>query len=217
VVVLFAGSVPDGEAVISLSSASIAGLKSVAAISEKVAENYRQIKMKRVEEGTLLPILGINFSGFQHLVAQSPTSQMLQQVLGAISQHNLGLDLLVAGIDDSGAHLFAVTHPGIAVPLDTVSYAATGGGGIHAGVRLSLGRQYKTATVSETLFNVYEAKLSAEVAPGVGKTTDIAIVRQSGVTFLESSACDTLASLHQERPALSPEQIAQLDALCAEV
>jgi hypothetical protein len=85
-----------------------------------VQESYSQHKQQRKVEDTILkPLLGATFQQFQTMVAQSPTSQILQQVLGLIGQHNLQTDVLVAGMDQSGAHLFAITHPGQLLPLAT--------------------------------------------------------------------------------------------------
>jgi hypothetical protein len=73
-------------------------------------------------------LIGVNFAGFATLMAQSQTSQLLQQILGLVSQHNLQTDLLVAGMDDSGAHVFAITHPGQLLPLATTGFGAIGSG-----------------------------------------------------------------------------------------
>jgi hypothetical protein len=99
-----------------------------------------EIKKKRVEDTILRPLMGIDFPQFQALVSQSASSQVLGQLLGMIMQHNLGLDLMIAGIDEGVGHLGIVTHPGMAVPMDTVGTSAIGSGGLHASVRLNLGR-----------------------------------------------------------------------------
>jgi hypothetical protein len=44
----------------------------------------------------------------------------------------------------------------------------------------------------ETIYNVYRAKRSAEVAPGVGPATDMAVITDAGVEFLNQSFLDKL-------------------------
>lgn len=111
---LFSGSVPDGEEILAsaLSKLSNNPKQTTAKVAEAVKDAYADLKKKRVEETILKPLLGADFPKFQTLVSQSASSQILQQVLGLISQHNLQAELLVAGTDDTGGHLFIVSHPG---------------------------------------------------------------------------------------------------------
>ena len=104
------------------------------------------------------PLLGLEFSGFQTLVAQSSSCQIPGQILGVIQQHNLGLDLLLAGLNVDGAHLYAITHPGILIPLETVGFGSIGSGGIHASVRLGLAQQTGQSTFIEPVYNLFEVR-----------------------------------------------------------
>jgi len=147
-------------------------------------------------------------------VAQSPSSQILQQVLGMIMQHNLGLDLLVAGMDDSGSHLFTVTHPGVLLPVETTGYGAVGSGAVHAAVRLALGQHNKVASLVDTVYNVYESKKAAEVAPGVGNATDMAIIKDGKVSFVKPEMFAVLEKVHKEKPTLTASEQEELKKVC---
>ena len=129
-------------------------------------------------------------------------------------QHNLQLEVMVAGIDDSGAHLFAITHPGILLPMQTTGFAAIGTGGTHAAVRISLGQQTPDVKLPETIYNVYEAKRASEVAPGVGQLTDMAILTTKGVTFISEQEIETMGSFHKREPGLSPDELSKLRTIC---
>jgi hypothetical protein len=131
-----------------------------------------------------------------------------------VMQHNLQTEALVAGVDDVGAHLFAVTHPGVLLALETTGYGAVGSGGLHAAVRLSLGQHNKVASLTDTVYNVYEAKKAAEVAPGVGKLTDLAIIKGGKVCFAEKPLFDELEKAHKEKPTLTPQEQEQLKKVC---
>ena len=48
------------------------------------------------------------------------------------TEFNYGLDVLVAGIDQAGAHVYAVSNPGISGCYDTVGFHAVGVGQMHA-------------------------------------------------------------------------------------
>jgi hypothetical protein len=137
-------------------------------------------------------------------------------MLGLVAQHNLQLDVMIAGIDASGGHLFVISHPGNLLPMDTVGSTAIGSGGLHANVRLALAQQAKTVNLVQTIHNVYEAKIASEAAPGVGKSTDMAVINGKGVTFIKEEVYEVLTSIHKERPALSAEDLKALSSVCKE-
>jgi len=213
--ILFSGSVPDGENLVARTRAKILTARS--SIQETVTaavSSYQEMDGIGVEDLILRPLLGVDFVGFQSMISQSSSSQILQQTLGMVSQHNMQLDILIAGFDEGEAHLTALANPGIALPMDTIGSAAIGSGGLHANVRLSLGKQVRVISFPDTVYNVYGAKVAAEVAPGVGKMTDMAVIRQSGIKFFDETAFRTLESISQDRPALRQADVDQLAELC---
>jgi 20S proteasome alpha/beta subunit len=215
VVMLFSGSVPDGEAIATGTKAKMAsGPAKLPQVAAWAATVYQDLKRKRVEDTILRPLMGIEFAQFQQLVAQSASSQVLTQMLGMIAQQNLNLDVMLAGIDDGVGHLAIVTHPGMSLPMDTVGTSAIGSGGMHASVRLSLGRQTKEIKIPETIFSVYEAKRASEVAPGVGKFTDMAVLNDEGVTFVADAVFKALDSIERQKPPLTAAELKKLSDAC---
>lgn len=98
--------------------------------------------------------------------------------------------------------------------MDTVGTSAIGSGGMHASVRLSLGRQTKEIKIPETIFSVYEAKRASEVAPGVGKVTDMAVLNEKGVTFLPETVFKALDSIERQKPSLTATELKKLSEAC---
>lgn len=80
-------------------------------------------------------------------------------------------------VDDSGAHVYSVQNPGRPEYLhDVIGYATIGSGAIHAvQSMIDFGHSTK-AQYHETVFRVYASKRRAEVAPGVGLDTDMAVI-----------------------------------------
>lgn len=216
IVALYSGHVPDGEEIISKVKGQIPPSQKILVndIAEKVKTAYIDLKRKRQEETILRPWLGTDFQTFQQMLAGAALSTGLQQIMGALMQHSLGLDVLVAGLDDTGAHLHVATNPGVLLPLDTLGYAAIGTGGLHASIRLTLGKQSKLCKLAETVYNVYEAKKAAEVAPGVGQETDMDIISNGKIATLKKSSVERLVKLHKERPGLSETEIKELEQEC---
>jgi 20S proteasome alpha/beta subunit len=215
-VVLFSGSVPDAEEIVALAKQQIKGLGKLATVNvaESVKNAYIALKAKRVQETILGPLIGADFAKFQSLLVQSSSSQVLQQLLAMVMQHNLQTEALLAGVDDLGGHLFAVTHPGVLLPMETTGYAAVGSGGVHAAVRLSLGQHNKVASLVDTVYNVYEAKRAAEVAPGVGTLTDLAIIKNGKVCFAQKALFESLEKAHKEKPTPTASEQEELKKVC---
>ncbi len=218
VLLVFSGGTADGEQIVSGAKPKIpAGANlPVGQVAQAVQESYSQHKQRRVEDTILRPLLGATFQQFQTMVSQSPSSQILQQVLAVIGQHNLNTDILVAGMDDAGAHLFAVQHPGVLLPLATTGFGAIGSGGLHAGVRMSLSQHTRAATLVDTIYNVYEAKRASEVAPGVGKLTDLALIHNGRISFAGPDLMKALEHAHKEKPAPSKAEQDAIKKACDE-
>ena len=141
---------------------------------------------------------------------------MYQTLASRMEQHDLTVSLLVAGIDQSGAHLFQVTNPGICQTMDKLGYATIGSGYSHALIWMSLARQTRQTDLATTLADVYSAKRVSEVAPGVGKETDIAIIdEQHGIWFCTTPILDELNNIHEKLEARKDK--ADLECLSTKV
>lgn len=174
---------------------------SVEQVACEVKDQYTVIRSNKIEETIILPTLGADFMDQRQKGKTLPEylqvqGQMYQQLVTVANQFNLQLELIVAGVDKSGSHIFIVTHPGTYYSLDKLGYGAVGTGGIHASISLSLSAQTWRRGLFETLYSVYDAKRAAEVAPGVGEATDIAIVDANGIWHCPEPIFDALAKAH---------------------
>jgi 20S proteasome alpha/beta subunit len=112
------------------------------------------------------------------------------------SAYDFNVSLLIAGIDEEGAHLFDVTNPGGAFQdHEPIGFHAIGSGGFQAiQAMISFGHTGKKI-LAETLFHVYAAKRRAEVAPGVGKDTDMMVISASGIRWLTHDELQQLETI----------------------
>jgi 20S proteasome alpha/beta subunit len=124
---------------------------------------------------------------------QQLNQQITMALDNALASFNLGVEYLFAGVDESGAHLFSIENPGGSNRVhDVIGYAAVGSGAIHAmQAMIGFGHHPNTA-INEAVFRVYAAKRRAEVAPGVGHDTDLAIVTRNGIEYFAQDRLDTL-------------------------
>ncbi|MEM4067400.1 MAG: hypothetical protein QXV17_11145 [Candidatus Micrarchaeaceae archaeon] len=158
-------------------------------IIDQVRKVYEEVRLEKAYEQIVAPMLGKEFSDLSkskgatipsYLASQK---EIFQAIVMQQQQFNLMTELLIAEVDDNDAQIAVVTHPAVSYILDKLGYGSTGSGAIHAISSLNLIGQKRDLSLYNTLYNVYRAKKVSEVAPGVGKATDIAVIRKGEKIF----------------------------------
>lgn len=166
-------------------------------IAQRLATKYEETRRERLEQQILTP-RGLNLATFygNHTTLNPNIVAMIDNQM---AQFNLGIELLLAGADTSGAHVYSVLNPGPPELLhDTIGYAAVGSGAIHALQALIGFGHAASADYHETVFRAYVAKRRSEVAPGVGLDTDMAVISDAGIHWLTESELEQLREIHEE-------------------
>ena len=181
----------------SLPSGSVPPIRQIA---ESLRDAYITVHLERAEQVILRP-RGMTFEQFRKEGAQTLLAQVYINVDQQLFNFGIGaVDFLVVGVDGTGSHIFRVHYNGVVGGswmewCDKIGSRAIGSGSSHAAMLLSLEGQHRRMTIAETLFNVYSAKKSAELAPGVGRSTDLAVMTASGLVTIPESAIDALEEL----------------------
>jgi len=124
---------------------------------------------------------------------------VLCAIQSQVDAYDYNLEILVAGADNTGAHLYTIDNPGVSMCFDGIGYHAIGAGLPHAIDALIALDCRPQMMLAEMVCVVYQAKKRAERAPGVGAVTDMAIVREGHTTNLNT------------------EQVARLEELCRNI
>jgi hypothetical protein len=183
-----------------------------------VKDSYVIFRGTKVEEQVIQPMLGEDLRNFRargvSLPAYlQPQAMTYQQVLVQASQFSLQLDLMAAGIDGAGYQIAVVTHPGTMLSLNKLGYGAIGSGAVHALIKLHLGGYDPGWSLRDTLYAVYDAKRAAEVAPGVGKKTEMAVVSAGDTWSCPDAMLTELESIHSaqaSKPNVSLDKVGEL-------
>ena len=171
----------------------------VQGVAEATANRYVELRKEQIENDVSKP-RSITIEDFYNEGIQT---QMIPQLAGQIDHHvatfDYGVAMLIAGIDDGGAHLFSIGNPGGSFnDHQPIGYHAIGSGWLHA-LQSIIGFGHMGARgLHETIFTVYASKRRAEVAPGVGHDTDMMIVMSDGITRVEQSTLDELEKVYGE-------------------
>ncbi|HEY5304324.1 MAG TPA: hypothetical protein VIJ86_09740 [Acidimicrobiales bacterium] len=166
-----------------------------AEVAARLAQRY--VEMRRGElEHQILSLRGLDLQKY-YGGHQSLNGNITAMLDNQMAQYNLGIELLVAGVDAGGAHIYSIDNPGQPErEHDVIGYAAIGSGGIHALQAMIGFRHSPTTPLKETVFQVYAAKRRAEVAPGVGIDTDIAIISANGSVVLDEPTLSKLKDMY---------------------
>jgi 20S proteasome alpha/beta subunit len=196
VIAAFSGTNANGHGVYSKLS-GISTAVSISDIASKFKSACREHRDRLANErlgkvGSSLEALGAAAIG------QRMPSALSEQIKGM----TVGGSFLIAGVDNTGAHVFLVDDDLLA-PQDDPGFAAIGSGSITAYPILASARIHKGISLEEALYRAYEAKRVAEADYGVGRNTQIAVSRSgTGVQFLTQSVIDELAKTYDRRSHL---------------
>ncbi len=176
---------------------------------------YAQVRSRKIWDGTLFAQLGLDFERHQAVGMTLATylekqTLVFQQMMTFCQNFNLGVDFLLVGLDDTGAYLTHVANPGITGDYQKLGHAAIGSGWLHAMTRLALAGQSRQRGLPETLAEVYRAKRISEVAPGVGKATDVAVLDTGGVWFCPPPLMEELEAVFQATTAAATTDLGPL-------
>lgn len=180
---------------------------------EKVAsaagDVYAELRREQLESDLFTP-RGVSMRDFYAGLQQQWMPNIALAIDERVQDFDYGVELMIAGVDSAGAHLYMVTNPGGNYrDYRKIGFAATGSGGIHA-IQSIIGFGHDpTCTLHETLFRVYVSKRRAEVAPGVGRDTDLTVIRaEDGCRInLDEEALEALEKLRVEHQGPAVEEI----------
>ena len=173
------------------------------------------MRQKQAEDFFLAPI-GLNTETF--LAQQKDMSDRFVDFVTNQLQGFEGPDVeaLVVGTENGQAHIYKVDKHGTVRCLDDIGFAAIGIGAWHANSRLMQAGYVNTVILAPALGATFAAKNASEIAPGVGKSTDIHLVLRDAIVPLWANTAERMAALYEEyetkRLALAADTINQLQA-----
>jgi 20S proteasome alpha/beta subunit len=191
--VMVAGNTLEGMRLVSEAAAAEMP-DTIAALADELGRRYALARNARA--GQVLGSHGLTWETF-HQMHGLLNPQVVMTLERELEQYELGVNLLLAGVDGSGGHIHTNADPGGGnVRHDPMGWAAIGIGAPHVvpsmvGFGHSAGHGYR-----ETLFRVYASKRRSEVAPGVGNETEMAVISADGTKRLSDALVEKLALIY---------------------
>jgi 20S proteasome alpha/beta subunit len=180
-------------------------------VANKICAALQALRIERIEI-ELLARHGkrwLNYASFENecYLAREKTP-ILGELWQKVNDYDLKSRVIVAGVDNQGAMIYKTTNEMQSpIPQEQPGFVAIGSGeGLAMGKLMSRSRLIKECPVAEALYFVYEAKKMAELAPGVGKETDLLIIRD-GVKWINKSAIQELDMVHSKMNQPNLDQV----------
>lgn len=153
---------------------------SVEHIADRITDEFRRLRTEMIENLLLRP-RGLTLVEFyrEGLIRGLPP-ELAMMLDDRIQNTEYPLEVIVAGVDDEEAHIFGVSNPGIMRCYDSLGYHAIGDGQRHALLSLIAGEHSVDTDINRAMFATFQAKVRAEVAVGVGKSTEIGFITENG-------------------------------------
>lgn len=169
----------------------------ISEIVEKVKEEYLKIRSRQIEE-RFFKVRGFDIKWFNE------NQRMLNPEIALRLDHQLetyrfDLSILIAGVDGVGAHVYYVYPPCSSECFDSLGYCGIGTGERHADSTFISYRYAPSFPLESALYITYEAKRKAEIAVGVGKSTDMAIISENGIQFIKKEILDKLKETYEKK------------------
>jgi 20S proteasome alpha/beta subunit len=148
-------------------------------IVETIRQTYQDYRRQRVIERTLEP-RGLSLDKY-YAMQQKLVLGVVQDVEAQLSGYNLQVEMIVVGCRDGDeCHIFTITHPGVTLLHDALGHVSIGSGAPHV-MYYFIGSDYKKSLSVETVEKIVrDAKKKSEVAPGVGRQTELLIIPETG-------------------------------------
>ena len=174
---LIAGDVLRGNEVVRQAKSDLEqqqGQPSASIVAEFVRGAYQRVRLTAIVHRELEP-RGLTMDAFygRH---QQLSHQVVQMVDSAMTQTELGVEILVSGGDDSAHAIYTISNPGVMVDNTAIGYGATGSGAPHALASLIEDGFSPSLPKEKVLKMVEQAKTRSEVAPGVGRETNTIVL-----------------------------------------
>lgn len=166
-------------------------------IAKIYGKEIQKIRQRHAEDIYLAP-LGMNTDTF--LAQQKDLSEHFIASITDQIQNYEGTDVeaIVVGGDDGEATIYAIDTIGRVRCYDDVGFAAIGIGAEHARSQLMQGGYVRTSIFASALAMVFAAKKAAQIAPGVGDTTDLYLVFKDRIERLRTDVHSKLRELYKE-------------------
>lgn len=148
-------------------------------VKERIFRNMKSIRNEAIRN-EVYNRFNINSDFVTNMINQPIQNPIANNILETISGFNLETSIMLIGFDENNnAQISEINENGM-IDFRDIQFHSIGSGTVQALNTLLFQRQHCNEKLSSTIYNVFKAKKNAEVSEGVGKETEILILKNSG-------------------------------------
>ena len=166
-------------------------------IKNKIYENFKR-KRNEIIKSEIFNIYGIDEQYFKDVLSKPVPNPIIQKVLTQVSEFNLKTNILLIGFDGNEARIADISDFHM-IDFTSLNFHSIGSGTIQSDNTLLFQKHGKHESLINTIYNVYKAKRNAEVMNGVGKETELLILRKDiGCRYVNPDQLKILSEVYEE-------------------
>lgn len=144
-------------------------------------ENVYKAKFLHFQEILVLQQRGLSKEKYESVMGQGRPSPIITEIAGRMEEFALDCDIMLCGINKfSRAYIVSVASPGTVLDRTLQGFNSIGIGAEIANPRLLWSGYERAHSVGRVLFDAFDAKANAEMAPGVGLAWDAMVIFDDG-------------------------------------
>lgn len=186
-------------------------VKDIGRIADITSKSYVKIRNQVLEEAVLGSVALDLKTFYERNKDLQPT--LAANIFQAMQRYNHQLWIIIAGVDDSGGHIWHIENPGRKACFDNIGFHAIGSGQHHAVSTFITNEFDPTIDLSHGIAIAFEAKRRSEKATGVGESTDLLIVHKDGHKRLSEEEIGQLNKIYGTRLTEERKAVKKLDEM----
>jgi hypothetical protein len=166
-------------------------------IKNKIFENFKKVR-DNIIQNEILNAFGIDKNILGNLLASEELNDTASAILEAVMGFSLNTEIMLIGFNENGdAEISEINEDGISDVTD-LHFSAIGSGYIQAINTLYFQKHTNDRNLNTAVYNVFKAKSNAEVHEGVGRETDLLILKPGHCIQLTKTQLDLLRDIYDK-------------------
>ncbi len=167
-------------------------------VADLYSQFYIQLRL-RSSSRSILSLFGLDTDSFIKKQKEMSPEFVKNIEEKLTNYHFSGASAIIAGIDQEGPHIYTVTNEEV-ICNDKIGFSVIGSGYWHAASHFMFSGHTRFSLGQKVLLTTHQAKRKAEVAPGVGRETDMFLIgpQLGSFRWIEKEWIDQLDKIFEE-------------------
>ena len=178
-------------------------LRSYDSVKEKIFQNFQKIR-DTIIQNEILDVFHLDNTFLGESIKSDSLNPITEKILEKVLDFKLNTAILLIGFDRSNRAVISEISEQSKIDVTDIHFNAIGSGYIQAINTLYFQKHTKEKDLKTAIYNVFKAKSNAEVHEGVGRETDLLILKRDGCLKLTKDSMDDLREIYNDELGFAP-------------